>query len=174
MKKTVVKTKVIGAKTEQGLNLQQEEFCQLFVMPDSDFYGNGVSSYIGAYKPRKIGNWYNVARACSSRLLTNVNVCKRINELLETGGFNSENIDKQHLFLINQYADLKTKLGAIKEFNELKGRVEKRKEGGEATERKQTLIQILNVTQNFLNGVSNTTNKRASEKSVQELLRRAV
>ena len=44
---------------------------------------------------------------------------------METGGFNNENVDKQHTFLLNQFSDLKTKLGAIKEYNELKGRIKK-------------------------------------------------
>ena len=105
------------------LNLKQEKFCQLFTSPDSDFFGNGTQSYIEAYEPKQVGNWYNSARADASRMLTRDNVCKRINELLETGGFNDENVDKQHMFLLNQFADLKSKLGAIKEYNALKQRV---------------------------------------------------
>jgi hypothetical protein len=58
-------------------------------------------------------------------LLTKPEICERINELLEAGGFNDENVDKQHTFLLNQFADLKTKLGAIKEYNELKSRVKR-------------------------------------------------
>jgi hypothetical protein len=113
-----------AGKTKDGLNLKHEKFCKLFVESDKNFYGNGVNCYIEVYKPKQVGNWYNVAKASASRLLTNVNVCKRINELLEIGGFNNENVDKQHLFLINQHADLKTKLGAIHEYNTLKKRVE--------------------------------------------------
>jgi hypothetical protein len=66
---------------------------------------------------------YTTAMACSSRLLSNVKIIERINSLLETGGFTDTNVDKQHLFLINQHADLKTKMNAIKEFNTLKGRI---------------------------------------------------
>ncbi len=121
MTKTSKKT---AAKTEDGLNQQQEAFCQLYVNNEKEFFGNGVESYIEAYDPDREGNWYKSAAASASRLLTNVKVVARINELLETGGFNNENVDKQHLFLINQHADLKTKLGAIKEFNALKKRVE--------------------------------------------------
>jgi len=107
------------------LNSEQENFCQLYVSPDTEFYGNGVQSYLEAYDKEisRRGNWYNTAKANAYRLLTKPEICKRINELLETGGFNDENVDKQHLFLLNQHADLKTKLGAIKEFNELKGRI---------------------------------------------------
>lgn len=56
-------------------------------------------------------------------MLTKPIICERINEILEAGGFNDENVDKQHSFLLNQFADLKSKLGAIKEYNQLKGRI---------------------------------------------------
>lgn len=122
-------SKKSAAKTEQGLNLQQEQFCQYYVNADREMFGNGTQCYLEVYgeeyqekhqRPMK----YDVARALASRLLTKDNVIKRINELLETGGFNNENVDKQHLFLINQHADLKTKMAAIREFNALKKRVE--------------------------------------------------
>lgn len=114
-----------AAKTEQELNLQQEAFCQLYALGDKEFFGNGVQSYIEAYDPDTTKpNWYKTCLAASSRLLTNVKVIARINELLEEGGLNDQNVDKQHLFLINQYADLKTKMAAIKEYNAVKKRVE--------------------------------------------------
>jgi hypothetical protein len=77
---------------------------------------------------KRVGNWYNTAKANAYRLLTKPHICDRINELLETKGFNDENVDKQHLFLLNQHADLKTKLGAVKAYNELKQRVIKKLE----------------------------------------------
>jgi hypothetical protein len=45
----------------------------------------------------------------AAKLLTNANICKRINELLEEGGFNDQNVDKQTLFLINQQFDYRAK-----------------------------------------------------------------
>jgi len=115
----------IEAITEVGLNLKQEQFCQLFVKPENDFFGNGVASYLEVYDIDKSKpNWYKTACAAASQLLSNIKVCKRINELLETSGFNDQNVDKQHLFLLNQFADYKTKLGAIREYNALKKRVE--------------------------------------------------
>jgi hypothetical protein len=119
-----------AAKTKDGLNLKQEEFCRLYAsadFADRDFFGNGAQCYLEVYgytddrNNRKIT--YETARANASRLLTNANVIQRINELLETGGFNDANVDKHHLFLINQFADLKTKMTAIKEYNALKKRV---------------------------------------------------
>lgn len=118
-----------AAKTKKGLNLQQEEFCQLYINADRELFGNGAQCYLEVYgaeyllKNKKPMS-YLAAVAMASRLLTNVKVIERINELLETGGFSNENVDKQHLFLINQHADLKTKMAAIKEFNALKKRVD--------------------------------------------------
>lgn len=125
MAKTSDKT---AAKTENDLNLQQEQFCVLYTGTgaiDRDLFGNGVQSYIEAYDVDKTKPfWYESAMSCASRLLRNVKVITRINELLQEGGFNDQNVDKQHLFLINQHADLKTKMSAIKEYNAVKKRVE--------------------------------------------------
>lgn len=113
-------------KTE--LNLKQETFCKLFAS-DREFFGNGVQSYIEAYDPdtTKKG-WYAAVRASSSRLLTNVNVLKRIDEILELNGLNDEFVDKQLNILITQQADFSSKLGAIREYNKLKKRVTDRLE----------------------------------------------
>lgn len=105
------------------LTLEQEMFCQYFTSP-TEFYGNGVQAYASAYSmdvadPRQ----YNSAKSASARLLTNVNVCARINSLLDTGGFNDQNVDKQLLLLISQSADFNSKLGAIREYNKLKARI---------------------------------------------------
>jgi len=107
------------------LNPKHEAFCQLYVNGDKEFFGNGTQTYIETYDIdlNKKGA-YNSARVNASQLLTKTNIVSRLNELLETGGFTNENVDKQHLFLINQHADLKTKLGAIREFNSLKKRVD--------------------------------------------------
>lgn len=115
------------------LNLKQEVFCDTYTSLDKDFFGNGVQSYIEAYNPDQgEKNWYKTACSAASRLLSKVKVCKRIEELLDSKGFNDENVDKQLLFLINQYSDFGSKLGAIKEFNNLKQRITKKLElGGE-------------------------------------------
>jgi len=122
-KKTKLVKKPKALQLPHGLNLKQKEFSELYVSPDRELFGNGVQCYIEVYSPdtTKKG-WYQMAKASASRLLTNVNLCKYINELLDNAGFNDENVDKQHLFLINQHADLKTKMGAIKEYNALKKR----------------------------------------------------
>ena len=113
-----------ASKTKNGLTQKQERFCKLFVIGDKEFFGNGTQCYIQVYKKKGKKISYQSANASASRMLLNVNIIKRVNELLKTEGFTDENVDKQHLFLINQYGDLKTKLGAIKEFNTLKKRID--------------------------------------------------
>lgn len=110
------------------LNLKQEEFSRLYAT-DKEFFGNGVESYIEAYDPdTSKPNWYKSACSSASRLLRNVKVIERINGLLEETGFTETAIDKQLSFLITQHADFSTKLGAIREYNKLKGRISDRTE----------------------------------------------
>jgi len=106
-----------------GLNMQQELFCQYYVSP-TEFYGNGVQSYAAAYN-LDVTNPVNYANAKSRAhvLLTQDYILDRINDLIETTGFNDENADKQLYFLMSQSADFHAKLGAIKEYNKLKKRI---------------------------------------------------
>ena len=118
-----------ATKTKEGLTLMQEQFCQLYVNADRELFGNGVQCYLATFgdqfhKEKKRPMKYDTACVLASKELSKVKVIERINSLLEEGGFNDTNVDKQHLFLINQHADLKTKLGAIKEYNAVKKRVE--------------------------------------------------
>jgi len=106
------------------LNLDQEKFCQTYV--SEDFYWNWVKSYIEVYKPdqTKKGR-YDVACSSASQILSNMKVCQKINQLLERGWLNDNFVDKQLLFLITQHNDKSVKLGAIKEYNTLKTRIQK-------------------------------------------------
>lgn len=113
------------------LNADQEKFCEHFTSLDTELYGNGTLSYLEAYSNKK-GNKgnkakmplsYKVAAANAYKLLKKTEIIEKINSLLEAKGFNNENVDKQHLFLLNQFADLKTKLGAVSEYNKLKRRI---------------------------------------------------
>lgn len=107
-----------------GLTMKEEIFCRCYATT-REFFGNGVQSYIEAYKPdmSKKG-WYNVAKNMAYRLLTKGDVMKRINELLEPEGWNHGNMDKQLLFVANQYADLKSKIIAVREYNRVTKRVD--------------------------------------------------
>ena len=102
---------------------RQQLFCELYA-GDREFFGNGVQSYIEAYEPdQSKKNWYNSAAASASRLLRNVKVITKINNLLEIGGLNDVAVDKQLSFLIAQHADFGSKVQAIREYNKLKQRI---------------------------------------------------
>lgn len=106
-------------KTQPSLNEKQELFCQLYAA-DKEFFGNGMQSYMEAYNiPAK--RWKSAA-ASASRLLKDAKVLARINELMELRGLNDQFVDKQLEFLVTQNADFKTKMSAIKEYNQLKKR----------------------------------------------------
>ena len=105
------------------LSMRQEKFCGFFLDYDKEFFGNGVQSYLEVYDIDKSKpNWYKTACAAASQLLSNIKVSDRIAELLEAGGFNDENITKQHLFLINQHTDFRVKMKAISDYYKIKGK----------------------------------------------------
>lgn len=105
------------------LNMKRERFCSLYAS-DREFFGNGVEAYAEAYgfdlsNPAK----YKAAQAGASRLLKDVKVLDRIDELLEVGGLNDQFVDKQLSFVITQHADMTSKMQGIREYNKLKGRI---------------------------------------------------
>lgn len=122
---------------ETKLNPKQERFCQLYV--SKEFFGNGVQSYMEAYNIPPDG--YNAARVSASDLLTNPNICRRINDLLDSAGLNDEFVDKQLLFLITQNADLSQKNAAIREYNKLKSRITERIEDVTPQPKRLVLIE---------------------------------
>ena len=108
------------------LNAEQDMFCRLYAS-DKEFFGNGVQSYIKAYGlDFKKKSDYNTAKSNAYKLLTNTDILKRIDELYVDGGLNDQFVDKQLLKLINQDADFTNKLGALKEYNRLKKRIEEK------------------------------------------------
>ena len=100
------------------LPARHEKFCQVYAGA-KEFFGNGVASYQEVYP----GSSYDAARANSSRLLTNDNILRRINELLEDLVLNDAYVDKQLGLLITQNADGTLKLNAVKEYNRLRQRI---------------------------------------------------
>lgn len=140
---------------ELEVNLLQEEFCQLYAT-DKEFFGNGVETYLEVYEIDKSKpNWYKTACSAASRLLSNVKVITRINEILEAGGLNDAFVDKQLQFLLTQHADFGNKLGAIKEYNKLKQRITEKIDHTTAGKP----IPILNVQFNH----SHNENKQTTE-----------
>lgn len=126
-----------------GLSLKEQRFCELYTSGERDFFGNGTQSYIEAYDIdlREQGA-YGRARAAAASLLANANVIKRVNDLLEAGSFNATNADKQLAFLMDQHADLFAKLGAVREFNKLKGRITEKMEHTVDAQAKQLLERL--------------------------------
>ncbi|HEC30483.1 MAG TPA: hypothetical protein ENI66_00520 [Candidatus Yonathbacteria bacterium] len=107
-----------------GLNLKQSKFCEIYATSE-EFFANGAQSYIEVYSLKSKPITYKTALANASRLLVKANVLEYINLLLELRGLNDTFVDKQLELLITQGADFKSKLGAIKEYNNLKKRVDK-------------------------------------------------
>lgn len=133
-----------GKKLANGLNPQQERFCQLYAT-EREFFGNGVQSYLEAYDDsidRSKPNWYKTACVAASQLLSNVKVFDRINGLLEETGFNDIAVDKQLSFLMHQQADFTNKMAAIREYNKLKQRIVDR---APVDEKGNTVIPILGI-----------------------------
>lgn len=109
--------------TATDLNIKQEAFAQLYAT-SQEFFANGVQSYIEVYDPDRSKNgWYKIACQSASQLLSNIKVCKRINELLELRGLNDMFVDKQLELLITQHVDFSSKMKAIAEYNKLKSRI---------------------------------------------------
>lgn len=147
------------------LSLKQQMFCLAYL----EEKGCGVEAIIKAgyevrYKDDKgeyIPNAYNrkLAAVMAYELLKKPHITSFINTKLEEYGFTDENVDKQSLFLINQYADLKVKKSAIDSYNKLKGRITDKHDftsGGE----KILGIQIVRpegAKDVVKNGESNTT-----------------
>ena len=111
--------------TKLDLKPQQERFCQLY-SSDEEFFANGTQSYIEAYDINTSSpGAYKSAQASASRLLSNVIILRRINDLLELRGLNAPFVDKQLEFLITQNADFGSKIRAIQEYNQLQQRISK-------------------------------------------------
>ncbi len=117
---------VLSENIWETLTKRQQKFCELYAT-NIEFFWNWVQAYLEVYDIDTIKPWwYKTACAGASRMLSNVKVCQRINELMNSWWFNDENIDKQHSFLINQFSDLWVKMRAISEYNKLKKRITKK------------------------------------------------
>lgn len=112
-----MKSEVVRAK----LKPEWELFCQLYAT-DRDCFGNGLQAYAKTYgidlsKKGGVGT----AKSNAYKLLTNTDILDRVNELLDIY-INDQVVDKELGFLVLQNVDFSAKLGAIKEYNNLKKR----------------------------------------------------
>lgn len=110
------------AKITKGkLNPKEELFCQLFAK-DRDCFGNGVQAYIKVYSTKKKPVPYKSAKQLAYRLLTKVHLIDRIRELIDIR-VSDEVVDKELGMVILQYADIPSKVAAVREYNKVKGRL---------------------------------------------------
>lgn len=147
-KKTQKKAQV---PKEKALKLNQEVFCQNYSgCSDRSFMSNGVLSYLNAFNidtvttkirykaiPKSSKNpngrpsyWdytpeYKVSKSQASILLTKPNIRLRIHQLFKIL-FSTDVVDNELLNAIMQMEDWKAKVQAIREYNELKGRITKK------------------------------------------------
>jgi len=121
MKKEEIKTEnkrgVFTFKANDGkfyrMTMKEMEFCERYL----DFKGNGMEAALSVYECKNA----KVAAALASEYLTKPNIIAYIDSKLEERGFCDENVKKQHLFTLNQFADLSAKNKAIDMFYKLKG-----------------------------------------------------
>ena len=106
------------------LNPRQELFCRYYAT-NKDFFGSGIDAYAEAYEVDvSRPNWRDSVYVSASRLLSRDKIIARISLLLEETGFNDSVVDRELSFLITQHADFSNKLGAIREYNKLKKRID--------------------------------------------------
>lgn len=108
---------------KQKLTAKQERFCYFYTLPGQETFGNGTKSYIEAYgldatKKSDV----SVAKASSSRLLTNVNLIDRINSALNEK-LNDREVDAKLAQWIFQNENPNASILAIKEYNKLRQRI---------------------------------------------------
>lgn len=97
-------------------------FCRAYAT-DPLILGNATEAYKIVY-----GVSHIAAKMASCKLMASPRIIAKINEYIEKQGFNNENVDKQHLFLINQHKDLNVKMKGIEHYNKLKKRISDRVE----------------------------------------------
>lgn len=132
-------------QVKDNLNHKQELFCKLY-STDREFFGNGFQAYVEAYNVEPKG--YKAAMVSASRLLSDAKILRRINELLELRGLNDTFVDKQLELLITQNSDYKSKVAAIREYNSLKSRVQKKLDittNGESLVNKEEIEKLTNI-----------------------------
>lgn len=109
---------------DRELTEKEEAFCQLYARTRETF-GNGVQSYIEAYDiSTNTPGAYEAAMSAASRLLMDVKVLSRIQELLSDVVVNDTIVDAQTAFWIMQKAHPMASIAAIREYNKVKKRVD--------------------------------------------------
>jgi len=98
------------------ITMKERLFCEHYL----EQYGNGVQAvYKAGYKVKNA----IVASGIAYENLRKPHIYSYINSLLEERGYNDDNVAKQHAFLLQQHADLKTKAKAIEMYYKLRGKI---------------------------------------------------
>lgn len=113
-----------GDGKEYRMTLKEKKFCESYLK----LQGNGTQAIIKAgYNVTNsrgdIG--YNLAASMAKEYLTKPQIFGYITSLLSKFGYADENIEKQHLFLINQFGDLSAKSKGIDMYYKVKGKYPK-------------------------------------------------
>lgn len=112
-KKGIFKFKGLDRK-EYKLSLKEKRFCEAYL----EFFGNGVDAVFEAgYKVKNA----LVAKSVAYENLTKPHIIAYIDLKLEEYGYDDKNVEKQHLFTLNQFADLAAKNKAIDMYYKRKG-----------------------------------------------------
>ena len=146
-------------------NPKQELFCQYYSSTE-EFFGNGVESYIKAYQTENGKRiTYKSAKTCAYRLLTNVDILARINELMDLF-LNDQVVDKELSFVVMQKGDLSAKVAAIREYNKLKQRiVDKIEHSGSIDTTKNLTDEELDAKIREISGKLEGTTRKTAETS---------
>ena len=121
--------KTQGQKTPE-LTEDEELFILAYYDQASPTFGNGTQSIITARGEQYFTNSkglinYNLAGVKAYEWLRLHKITSKGRDILNKQGFNDDSVDTQHSFVINQSADMSTKLRAIDIYNKLQGRYEK-------------------------------------------------
>lgn len=103
-------------KKNYQLNFKQKLFCDHYLRSK----GDSISAVEAA--GYKVNGNRKLASSIASENLTKPNICAYLNLKLKENGLDDEFIDKQLLFLVNQYSDLRVKLSAIDTYYKLRGK----------------------------------------------------
>lgn len=100
------------------MTLKEKLFCEFYL----EFKGDGVDAIKEAGYDVKNNL---VAASMAYENLRKPHLMVYINSLMEEYGFNDDNVEKQHMFLLQQHADLKTKAKAVEMYYKLRGKFPK-------------------------------------------------
>lgn len=99
---------------ENKLNIKQNLFCKHFI----ENKGNATKAYQQAYWIKSA----DTARTNGSKLLTNANIMKKINKIMEENGFNDVRVDFELWKTITQDENMQAKMRWIDIYNKMKKR----------------------------------------------------